>query len=64
MSIISSLLRHWIVERAVDVAVPRTKTALAFRSKYLINAILYTDTQSDKIQRACLSRLVKKRKCH
>ncbi|MEZ9706754.1 mechanosensitive ion channel family protein, partial [Vibrio breoganii] len=37
---------NWSKERGVDVAVPEgeLKTALIARSKYLTNAILYTDT--------------------
>lgn len=42
----------WSKERGVDVAVPEgeLKTALVGRSKYLTNAILYTDTQRQDLE--------------
>ncbi|MEZ8114131.1 mechanosensitive ion channel family protein [Vibrio splendidus] len=43
----------WSKERDVDVAVPEAelKTALVSRSQYLTNAILYTDTQRQDLER-------------
>lgn len=42
----------WSKERGIDVAVPEAdlKTALVARSKYLTNAILYTDTQRQDLE--------------